>query len=409
MAGMYPTNREITSFGKTVRFPGVDENGKFTNGDFSNPDVPPSFLDADTINLIIDNLNSLIAHLGNTANNTDAEQLKKLFTVAAQANKAIKRDAEGRAKVAAPIEDDDIARKLEVDSVSDALSDHLSDTDNPHNVTKEDVGLGNCDNTADSEKEVKSARSCTGNSATATKWKTARNLNGIVIQGDADRTNYATCSTAAGTQAKNCGCAGFSLVTGAEITIKFMVTNTANAPTLNVNSTGAKPIYYRGSSIAAGYLAANRTYTFRYNGSQYELVGDINTDTNTTYGVATTSAAGLMASIDKSRLNNNYVTASSFGSSSGYIKYSNGLIIQWIRVKATSANFNIPLVFPTPYTSRTSYVVVTAEGVADCETRTTKDDDSGYDFNVAIDQKYADRIVVTIERGRMVFLVTMGY
>lgn len=84
-------------------------------------------------------------------------------------------------------------------------------------------------------------------------------------------------------------------------------------------------------------------------------------------------------------------------------------MIQWIKVKATSGNFNIPLVFSTPYTSRTSYVVVTAEGVSDCETRTTKDDDSGYDFNVAIDQKYADRIVVTIASGRMIFIVTMGY
>jgi hypothetical protein len=85
------------------------------------------------------------------------------------------------------------------------------------------------------------------------------------------------------------------------------------------------------------------------------------------------------------------------------------LLIQWIRVIATSGNFNIPLVFPTSYTSRTSYVVVTAEGESDCETRTTIDDDGGYDNCVAIDQKYADRIVVSIERGRMTFLVTMGY
>lgn len=83
--------------------------------------------------------------------------------------------------------------------------------------------------------------------------------------------------------------------------------------------------------------------------------------------------------------------------------------MQWIGVKATSGNFNIPLVFPTPYTSRTSYVVVTAEGIQDCETRTTADDASGYDYSVAIDQKYADRIVVSVERDRMVFIVTMGY
>ena len=36
-----------------------------------------------------------------------------------------------------------------------------------------------------------------------------------------------------------------------------------------------------------------------------------------------------MSATEKKRLDGNYVTASNFGSSSGYIKYSNGLLIQW--------------------------------------------------------------------------------
>lgn len=98
-------------------------------------------------------------------------------------------------------------------------------------------------------------------------------------------TPYATCGTAADETAKVAATtpgSNFSLETGARITVKFTVTNTASNPTLNVNSTGAKDIYYRGSAISAGYLAANRTYEFVYNGTQYELVGDINTDANTT-------------------------------------------------------------------------------------------------------------------------------
>ena len=136
----------------------------------------------------------------------------------------------------------------------------------------------------------------------ASKWSTARNINGMSVDGTVNRTNYGTCSTVAGTAAKTVACTGFALVTGAEITVKFTVTNTASNPTLNVNGTGAKAIYYRGSAISAGYLAANRIYTFRYNGSQWELVGDINVDTNTTYTVATQSKDGLQSAADKKKI-----------------------------------------------------------------------------------------------------------
>lgn len=94
-------------------------------------------------------------------------------------------------------------------------------------------------------------------------------------------TQYGSCSTAAATAAKTVSASGFKLVTGTSIRVKFNVTNTAASPTLNVNDTGAKPIMYRGAAISAGYLAANRTYTFVYDGTNYELVGDVNTNTDT--------------------------------------------------------------------------------------------------------------------------------
>ena len=131
-----------------------------------------------------------------------------------------------------------------------------------------------------------------GAANSAVKWSTARNINGMSVNGEADRVNYGTCSTAADTAAKTVECTGFTLITGAEITVKFTITNTAASPTLNVNSTGAKAIYYRGSAISAGYLAANRTYTFRYNGTQWDLVGDLDTNTNNavTQTITTTNA-----------------------------------------------------------------------------------------------------------------------
>ena len=94
---------------------------------------------------------------------------------------------------------------------------------------------------------------------------------------------YVTCSTAAGTAAKTVDCAGFVLETGATIKVKFTVANTAANPTLNVNGTGAKAIYYRGAAITASYLGANHTYDFIYNGTQYDLVGSIDTNSDTHY------------------------------------------------------------------------------------------------------------------------------
>ena len=104
-------------------------------------------------------------------------------------------------------------------------------------------------------------------------------VNGVT---GATTNNFGTCSTAAGTAAKavTLTAGTFALETGARVLVKFTVTNTAANPTLNVGGTGAKAIQYRGSAISAGYLAANRTYEFVYDGTNYQLVGDINTDTN---------------------------------------------------------------------------------------------------------------------------------
>ena len=142
--------------------------------------------------------------------------------------------------------------------------------------------------------------SITGNAGTATKWATKRTVDGVQMDGSANVHHYGTCSTAAATAEKAVALTGFVLATGAVIRVKFTVTNTAANPTLNVNATGAKPVYYRGAAITAGTLAANRTYEFVYNGTQYELVGDV--DTNTTYSLATATKDGLMAKADKSKL-----------------------------------------------------------------------------------------------------------
>lgn len=66
----------------------------------------------------------------------------------------------------------------------------------------------------------------------------------------------------------------FSLFQGAYVTIKVGQVG-ANA-TLNVNNTGVKSIYYNNIAINADMLTENNLYTFVYDGTKWNVVGDIN-------------------------------------------------------------------------------------------------------------------------------------
>lgn len=126
-----------------------------------------------------------------------------------------------------------------------------------------------------------------------TDYVDVADINGNMDTLDAAFALYAVCSTAAGTAAKTATISGFKLFTGAVAYIKFSVKNTAANPTLNISGTGAKAIQYQGAAISSSYLNANRTYAFVYDGSVYQLIGDINTDTKySVFTGATTSAAG---------------------------------------------------------------------------------------------------------------------
>lgn len=100
-----------------------------------------------------------------------------------------------------------------------------------------------------------------------------------------------TCTTAAATAAKVVtltDASGWELKQGATICIKFTNTNTAKNPTLNVNNTGAKSIYYNTSVITTGSLwtagEANRFTSFMYDGTNWVWVGS-NLDRNNAYSI----------------------------------------------------------------------------------------------------------------------------
>ena len=99
MAGMYPENQALTIFGEQVQWPGVGADGKFHNGDFNDPQSPPCYVPAESINLILDNLSAFITKCGGTPNSVSPSQLADLVTHLAQAGKLVLRDAHGRAKI----------------------------------------------------------------------------------------------------------------------------------------------------------------------------------------------------------------------------------------------------------------------------------------------------------------------
>lgn len=82
---------------------------------------------------------------------------------------------------------------------------------------------------------------------------------------------YGECTTAAATAAKTVAINNYVASYGF-VVIKFVYDVPANA-TLNINSNGAKSIYYRGAAITAGKIKAGDRATFVYNGTQYELIG----------------------------------------------------------------------------------------------------------------------------------------
>lgn len=88
---------------------------------------------------------------------------------------------------------------------------------------------------------------------------------------------YGTSSTAATTAAKAVTCANFVMTRGALISVTFSTASTvAGAITLNVNSTGAKTIYYNNAATSASNTltwTAGETLTFIYSGSYYYYVG----------------------------------------------------------------------------------------------------------------------------------------
>ena len=162
------------------------------------------------------------------------------------------------------------------------------DANNTYNATASNPVKLNVNSTG--AKQIYAANTATPTGTAATYFGRTNYINQYIYNGtywvwngssaDNDTTytpqalgfGYGTCSTAAATAAKVVTLSGYTLVTNGTVSVKFTNDVPANA-TMNINSKGAKNIWYQGANITDNIIKAGDFATFVYDGTRYQLTG----------------------------------------------------------------------------------------------------------------------------------------
>ena len=83
---------------------------------------------------------------------------------------------------------------------------------------------------------------------------------------------YGVCSTDATTAAKVATIANFILLKNMPVSIRFTKSINVDGATLNISSTGAKPLFIQGAALQGGLVKAGCTITVIYDGTNYNIV-----------------------------------------------------------------------------------------------------------------------------------------
>ncbi len=114
-----------------------------------------------------------------------------------------------------------------------------------------------------------------GNAVSATKLNAKRSIDGVNFDGTASVSHYGVCPAASSVVAKTVSISGFTKVVGASVSVRFTNGNTAEHPTLNVQNTGAYPIYYMGNPVLPGYISPDSIVPLVFDGqNRWVIVGD---------------------------------------------------------------------------------------------------------------------------------------
>lgn len=111
------------------------------------------------------------------------------------------------------------------------------------------------------------------NATSPTGLTTKQQVEAMISEINCSVEDIASCTTASATTEKIVNLSGFSLVFGSTVLVTFTNANTATAPTLNVNSTGAKPIASEDGIVCSAtnpaYFPAGSKVEFVYNGTNW--------------------------------------------------------------------------------------------------------------------------------------------
>ena len=83
---------------------------------------------------------------------------------------------------------------------------------------------------------------------------------------------FGVCTTAAGTAAKEVTLADYTLVKNGFVVVRFDNAVTSSSSKMNINSAGAKAIYYNGLPIGTNVILAGDVCLFVYDGTSYHLL-----------------------------------------------------------------------------------------------------------------------------------------
>lgn len=87
----------------------------------------------------------------------DTSDIDKPISTATQNALDTKADAQELSELSKIVSEEIADRESSEGSINESISNHVSDTNNPHNVTKEQLGLENVDNTSDADKPISTA------------------------------------------------------------------------------------------------------------------------------------------------------------------------------------------------------------------------------------------------------------